>query len=48
MISEDEGRFRIMVGREAFLWTSEEIAKYSYDGENKPIGNVIEVEGLSR
>lgn len=44
MLSGDEGRFRIMVGKEGFLWTSKEIA----DGENKPIGNVIEVEGLQK
>jgi phosphoribosyl 1,2-cyclic phosphodiesterase len=45
MLSGDEGRFRIMVGKEGFLWTSKEMA---YDGENKPIGNAIEVEGLQK
>jgi phosphoribosyl 1,2-cyclic phosphodiesterase len=45
MISGDEGRFKMMVGKEGFLWTSREIA---YDVENNPIGNVIEVEGLQK
>jgi hypothetical protein len=30
------------------LWTAKETAKYSYDDDTKPIGNVIEVEGLQK
>ncbi len=48
MISGDEGRFRIVVGNEGILWTAKEAAKYSYDDEKKPIGNIIEVEGLQK
>jgi phosphoribosyl 1,2-cyclic phosphodiesterase len=43
-LSGDERRFRITVGKEGFIWTFKEIA----DNENKPIGNVIEVEGLQK
>ena len=48
MISGDEGRFRIIVGKEGMLWSAKETGKYSYDYENKPIGRVIEVEGLQK
>ena len=47
-VSGDEGRFKIMVGKEDNIWTDKESAKYSYDPENKLIGNVIEVEGLEK
>lgn len=47
-VSGDEGRFKIMVGKEGTLWTDKETAKYSYDVENKPVGNVIEVESLEK
>jgi phosphoribosyl 1,2-cyclic phosphodiesterase len=47
-VSGDEGRFKIMVGKEGTLWTDKETAKYSYDVENKSVGNVIEVEGLEK
>ena len=47
-VSGDEGRFKIMVGKEGTIWTDKETAKYSYDFENKPVGNVLEVEGLQK
>ena len=46
MISGDEGRFRIMIGKEGMLWTAKKTGEYSYNYDNKPIGNVIDVEGL--
>jgi len=45
MISGDEGKFRIIVGKEGIIWTPKEA---SYDDEKKPIGNIIEVEGLQK
>ncbi|HET7149256.1 MAG TPA: MBL fold metallo-hydrolase, partial [Candidatus Nitrosopolaris sp.] len=48
MISGNEGRFRIMVGKEGMLWTAKKTGEYSSDYESKPIGNVIEVEGLQK
>ena len=33
MISVDEGRFRIMVGKEGMLWTAKKAGEYSYDYE---------------
>jgi phosphoribosyl 1,2-cyclic phosphodiesterase len=45
MISGDEGKFRIIVGKEGIIWTPKEV---SYDDEKKPIGNIIEVEGLQK
>jgi phosphoribosyl 1,2-cyclic phosphodiesterase len=47
-VSGDEGRFKIMVGKEGTIWNDKESAKYSFDLENKSIGNVIEVEGLQK
>jgi hypothetical protein len=45
MISGDEERFKMMVGKEGLLWTSKEMG---LDIESKPIGNIIEVEGLQK
>jgi len=47
-VSGDNGRFRITVANEGMLWAAKQTAKYSYDDENKPIGRVIEVEGLQK
>lgn len=45
MISGDEGKFRIIVGKEGITWTPKEAP---YDDEKRPIGNIIEVEGLQK
>ena len=47
-VSGDEGRFKIMVGKEGTIWTDKESTKYSNYLENKSVGNVIEVEGLQK
>lgn len=39
---------RIMVGKEVMLWTAKKTGEYSSDYESKPIGSVIEVEGLQK
>ncbi len=47
-VSGDNGRFRITVASEGMLWTAKEDSHLHEENNNKPIGSVIEVEGLEK